>query len=385
MRLEPLVTGTVPYFPANSVTADFIELTDATALVMRELDEPRQAFVHLGGDFLRHGVDVEPGVPEVLPPLEAGPNPNRLDLARWLVSRENPMTARVTINRVWQRYFGKGLVDTQDDFGTQGSPPSHPELLDWLASEFMDRGWSLKAMHRLIAISAAYRQSSRLRPELQESDPGNRLLARQSRLRLDAEIVRDNALAAAGLLSAKIGGPSVFPPQPEGASKLGQIQREWKVSEGEDRYRRGLYTHFWRSSPHPGMMVFDAPDSTTACTRRVRSNTPLQALTLLNDDAYVEAAQALATRVLSEAPAEINGRLDYAFELCTARTPDATERETLTRFFASQLDDFQTDPKLAEAVLRNAAEQDPGKLPETAAWTATARVLMNLDEFITRE
>jgi hypothetical protein len=356
-----------------------------TALVMRELPEPRQAFIHLGGDFLRHGVDVEPGVLAVLPPLENSGRATRLDLARWLVSRENPLTARVTINRVWQRYFGKGLVDTQDDFGTQGSPPSHPELLDWLALEFMDRGWSLKAMHRLIATSAAYRQSSANRPELQETDPANRLLARQSRLRLDSEIVRDNALAAAGLLSPKVGGPSVYPPQPEGASKLGQMQRDWKVSEGEDRYRRGLYTYFWRSSPHPGLMVFDAPDSTTTCTRRVRSNTPLQALTLLNDEAYVEAAETLAARVLKEAPQETTGRLRYAFELCTARLPDATEQQTLSRFVASQLDDFQTDPKLAESVLRNAAQYNKEQLPELAAWTAAARVLMNLDEFITRE
>jgi hypothetical protein len=356
-----------------------------TALVMRELDEPRQAFIHLGGDFLRRGIDVGPGVLAVLPPLEAEGERDRLDLARWLVSRDNPLTPRVTINRVWQRYFGKGLVDTQDDFGTQGSPPSHPQLLDWLASEFMDRGWSLKAMHRLIASSAVYRQSSEHRQDLSETDPTNRLLARQSRVRLDAEIVRDNALAAAGLLSEKVGGPSVFPPQPEGASKLGQIQREWKVSEGEARYRRGLYTYFWRSSPHPGMMVFDAPDSTTACTRRVRSNTPLQALTLLNDEAYIEAAEALAVRVVKEAPDEAGRRLVYAFELCTAREPDASETETLNRFFARQLDDFQTDPKLAEAVLRNAAQYSQDQIAEIGAWTATARVLMNLDEFITRE
>ncbi len=356
-----------------------------TALIMRELDEPRQAFVHLGGDFLRHGIDVEPDVPAVLPPLKSEGRPDRLDLARWLVSRENPLTARVTINRAWQRYFGKGLVDTQDDFGTQGTPPSHPELLDWLASEFMDHGWSLKAMHRLIVTSATYRQASNHRPDLQERDPGNTLLARQSRVRLDAEIVRDNALAAAGLLSEKIGGPSVFPPQPEGASKLGQIQREWKVSEGEDRYRRGLYTYFWRSSPDPGLMVFDAPNSTTACTRRVRSNTPLQALTLLNDEAYVEAAEALAARVIHEAPAETGQRLEYAFELCTARKPDEKERQTIGGFVAGQLDDFQTDPKLAESVLRNTVKYDRQQLPEIAAWTAAARVLMNLDEFITRE
>jgi Protein of unknown function (DUF1553) len=321
----------------------------------------------------------------VLPPLKVEGRPTRLDLARWLVSRDNPLTARVTVNRVWQRYFGKGIVDTQDDFGTQGTPPTHPKLLDWLATEFMDRGWSLKAMHRLIVTSATYRQSSEIRPDLQEVDPSNLLLARQTRLRLDSEILRDNALAAAGLLSPKIGGPSVFPPQPEGASKLGQIQREWKVSEGEDRYRRGLYTHFWRSSPDPALMVFDSPNSTTSCTRRARSNTPLQALTLLNDEAYVEAAEALAARVLKEAPTETDGRLRYAFELCTAREPDATEEQTLSRFVASQLDDFQTDPKLAQSVLRNGTQYNKDQLPQLAAWTAAARVLMNLDEFITRE
>jgi hypothetical protein len=356
-----------------------------TALVMRELPEPREAYIHLGGDFLRRGIDVEPGVLAVLPPLDADGRADRLDLARWLVSFENPLTPRVTINRVWQRYFGKGLVETQEDFGTQGSPPSHPELLDWLASELMGRGWSLKAMHRLIVTSATYRQSSQQRPELEQTDPANGLLARQSRLRLESEIVRDNALAAAGLLSAKIGGPSVFPPQPEGASKLGQIQREWKVSEGADRYRRGLYTYFWRSSPHPGLMVFDASDSTTACTRRVRSNTPLQALTLLNDEAYVEAAQALASRVLNEAPPGHSERLRYAFELCTSRAPDSIETETLSRFFAGQLDDFQSDPQLAKSVVRNGDQYSQEQLSEIAAWTAMARVIMNLDEFITRE
>ena len=256
-----------------------------STLVMRELPKPREAFVQIGGDFLRKGVAVSPGVPAVLPPLETSGTPNRLDLARWLVDRRNPLTARVTVNRVWQHYFGKGLVATDNDFGTQGSPPTHPELLDWLATEFMERGWSQKKLHRLIVTSATYRQDSRHRPDLAAVDPENHWLGRQQRLRLEAEVIRDEALTASGLLNPKIGGPSVFPPQPEGASKLGQIQREWVASEGPDRYRRGMYTYFWRSSPHPGLMVFDAPDSTTSCTRRNRSNTPLQALTLLNDKA----------------------------------------------------------------------------------------------------
>ena len=224
-----------------------------------------------------------PAFPRSCRRLKPAGTPNRLDLARWLVDRRNPLTARVTVNRVWQHYFGKGLVATDNDFGTQGSPPTHPELLDWLASEFMERGWSQKKLHRLIVTSATYRQDSRHRPDLAAVDPENHWLGRQQRLRLEAEVIRDEALTASGLLNPKIGGPSVFPPQPEGASKLGQIQREWVASEGPDRYRRGMYTYFWRSSPHPGLMVFDAPDSTTSCTRRNRSNTPLQALTLLND------------------------------------------------------------------------------------------------------
>ncbi len=229
------------------------------------------------------------------------------------------------MNRVWQHYFGKGLVATDNDFGTQGSPPTHPELLDWLASEFMERGWSQKNLHRLIVTSATYRQDSRHRPDLAAVDPENHWLGRQQRLRLEAEVIRDEALTASGLLNPKIGGPSVFPPQPEGASKLGQIQREWVASEGPDRYRRGMYTYFWRSSPHPGLMVFDAPDSTTSCTRRNRSNTPLQALTLLNDKGYYEFAQGLAQRILREPATSESERLALAFRLCLARSPQPEE------------------------------------------------------------
>jgi hypothetical protein len=288
----------------------------------------------------------------------------RLDLAHWIVSPDNPLTARVTVNRLWQAYFGVGLVETENDFGTQGTPPSHPELLDWLATELHQQRWGLKAMHRLIVTSATYRQSSRHRPELARLDARNRLLARQNRLRLEAEIVRDVALTATGLLTPTVGGPSVYPPQPEGIYRFTQVPRDWKASTGPDRYRRGLYTFFWRSAPHPGLMVFDAPESVATCTRRNRSNTPLQALTLLNDQAYFEFAQALAGRVLREAKPADGERLRHAFRLCLARTPTPAEEQRLTGLLRELL-----------------AEGDDLR----QAWTTVARVLLNLDEFITRE
>ncbi|HZY88153.1 MAG TPA: DUF1553 domain-containing protein, partial [Gemmataceae bacterium] len=324
---------------------------------------PRPTHVMIAGDFLRKGAAVTPGVFVVLPPLPAK-KPNRLDLARWLTDRRNPLTARVTVNRFWQQYFGAGLVETENDFGTQGTPPTHPELLDWLASEFRDGGWHVKALHRLIVTSATYRQSSHARPELATLDPRNKLLARQNRLRLDAEVVRDAALAASGLLVPKVGGPSVYPPQPQGVYAFTQVPRTWKASVGPDRYRRGLYTFFWRSAPHPDLVVFDAPDAGTACTRRNRSNTPLQALTLLNDQGFFEFAQALAGRILKEGPADDAGRIACGFRLCLGRPPRESERQVLLRLLRHE---------------RAAAA------PEETAWTSVARVLLNLDEFITRE
>lgn len=316
-----------------------------TTLVMQELPQPRETRLFIKGDFTRPAEVVTPHTPHVLPALATGAGKaTRLDLARWLVSRDNPLTARVIMNRVWQQYFGKGLVETENDFGTQGSAPTHPELLDWLAVEFMDSGWSLKHMHKLIVTSEAYLRSSRARPDLVLKDPTNRLLARQNRLRLDAEMVRDVSLAATGLLNPKLGGPPVYPPIPEGAMNVGQVKRPWPTSTGPDRYRRGLYTFFFRASPHPSLTVFDAPDSFTSCTRRLRSNTPLQALTLLNDAACFEQAQAMAKVVEKEG-------VDVAFQRCVARKPN--------------------DAELA-------------KLKSLEALTA-ARVLLNLDETITRE
>jgi hypothetical protein len=305
----------------------------------------------------------------------------------------------VLVNRVWQQYFGRGLVETENDFGTQGILPSHPELLDWLACEFMGgagpgvwglgsgeahsasqpshnpeprsqnlkQPWTLKQLHRLIVTSATYRQSSKMRPELREEDPNNRLLARQSRLRLDAEVVRDMTLAACGLLSTKIGGPPVFPPQPSGVMNLGQSKREWKASSGDDRHRRGVYTWFWRATPHPALAVFDAPDAFSTCTRRLRSNTPLQALTLLNDQQFYEMAQALALRVVREGKG--SDPLDLAFRLCLARSPSSEERQRLNELLAVERRQFHgDDPK---------SQMDP--------WISVARVLLNLDEMITRE
>ncbi|MEI7685821.1 MAG: PSD1 and planctomycete cytochrome C domain-containing protein [Planctomycetota bacterium] len=333
---------------------------ETTSLVMQERKLPRDTHFLIKGDFTRKGPKMEPGTPAVLPPLKAGASANRLDFARWLADSGNPLTPRVFVNRVWQAYFGLGIVETENDFGLQGAKPTHPELLDWLTSEFVARKWSLKELHRLIVSSATYRQASVHRPDLAKVDGRNRLLGRQLRLRLEAEVVRDMALSASGLLNPKIGGPSVFPPQPDGVFDFTQSQRDWKAATDADRYRRGLYTYFWRSAPHPGLMAFDAPDSNTACTRRNRSNTPLQALTLLNDKAYVEFAQALAKRVAREGGGDNAEKLRHAFRLCLARDPSPAELTRLRSLLA-------------------ALEGQPD------AWVQVSRALLNLDEFITRE
>ena len=345
-------------------------------MVMRDLPEPRHSYLHVQGDFTRRGDPVEPGTPRVLPPLPPDAPPTRLGLAEWLVAGENPLTPRVTMNRVWQRYFGVGIVDTENDFGSQGSEPSHPELLDWLASEFVRRDWNLKAMHRLIVNSATYRQSSGYRPDVAKADPANRLLAQQNRIRLEAEIIRDVSLSASGLLSPKVGGPSVYPPQPAGAGQFTQVDRNWKADEGANRYRRGMYTYFIRSAPHPGLVLFDAPIAQESVTRRNSSNTPLQALNLLNDESQSEFAHALADRVRKHADGR-EERIRYAFEVCLARPPRPDETERLGAFLAQMTDSFETDPEARE---RTGAEST-----EDAAWAALARVMINLDEFVTRQ
>jgi hypothetical protein len=278
------------------------------------------------------------------------------------------------------RYFGRGLVETEEDFGTQGTPPSHPELLDWLSGEFIRRGWSMKSLHRLIVTSATYRQSSRARPDLEDKDPRNLLLARQSRLRLESEIIRDAALGASGLLDPALGGPSVRPPQPDGVYAFTQKEKKWTAAAGTDRYRRGMYTFFYRSAPHPQFGTFDAPDFQTACTRRGRSNTPLQALALANDIVFIECARGLAARVAREVPgpfdATLDRRIDRAWRLALQRAPTPDELGLLRDHAARQRRRFAGSP--AEG-----ASLDPA--PEAAALTSAARVLLNLDAFITRE
>jgi hypothetical protein len=337
--------------------------TPKSTLVLHACQEPRETHLLIAGDFTRPGVVVAPGTPSVLPALPTSGNRDRLVLASWLVGTDNPLTPRVFVNRVWQHYFGLGIVETENDFGTQGTPPSHPELLDWLASEFVRGKWDVKALHKLIVGSATYRQTSKTRPDLSTMDPRNRLLARQSRLRLEAEIVRDVCLSASGLLTPEVGGPSVFPPQPDGIYRFTQVPRVWKPSTGPDRYRRGMYTHFWRSAPHPALTTFDAPEGTFACTRRNRSNTPLQALTLLNDEGFNEYAAALADRVRHDAAGD-GDRIRTAFRLCLARPPSDREFQRLNDLLSRQRSSGST---------------------EGAAWVMLARVLLNVDEFITRE
>jgi hypothetical protein len=349
------------------------------------LGTPRKTHLMIRGDFLRPGIEVELGTPSILPLRHAKGKKSRLDLAQWIVDPANPLTARVTVNWVWQRYFGRGLVATLEDMGTQGDRPSHPELLDWLAIEFVRQKWSLKALHKLIVTSATYRQSSNARPELVARDPLNVVLARQNRLRLEAEIVRDVALASSGLLNPRIGGPSAHPPQPAGISELtyaGSVR--WVESTGPDRYRRGLYTWFQRTSPYPMLITFDAPDSNVCAVRRERSDTPLQALTLLNDTVFVECAQALGRRILAEktgAPAE---RIRYAFRLCLAREPTAEELGVLGHLFEQMLRTCKANHEAAAKLVGK--PQPPGvDVPEMAAWVALARAILNLDEFVTRE
>ena len=362
-----------------------------TMMVYRETPRPRDTYIHLRGDFLSPDKEtgkLEPGTPAVLPPLGASGVPNRLDLARWLVRPDNPLTPRVTVNRVWMRYFGTGLVETENDFGMQGTTPTHPELLDWLARSFLDGGWSMKPLHKTIVTSATYRQSSRHRPELKSRDPGNQWLAHQNRVRFEAETVRDAALSASGLLNAAIGGPTVRPPQPEGVYAFTQTKKKWTTSEGGDRYRRALYTQFIRSAPYPLFTTFDAPSLSSVCTRRPRSNTPLQALMMANDDAFIELAQGLARRLWAEVSDTTStgdrDRLSRAFRICYAREATAKEMTILLSYLDQQRTRFAQNTEAAKLVAPTLLA--PGvDQPTSAAWCAVARTLINTDEFITRE
>ncbi|MCC6537958.1 MAG: PSD1 domain-containing protein [Bryobacterales bacterium] len=336
----------------------------STVMTLAEAQAARQpTYLRVRGDFKQPGIEVTPGAPERLPGADRA-GADRLSLARWLVLAENPLTARVTVNRLWQELFGRGLVRTSEDFGRQGEKPSHPELLDWLAAEFRERGWSVKHLVRLMVTSEAYRRSSDARPALAARDPGNTLLARQVRMRLPAEFIRDAALQAGGLLMDEVGGESVRPPQPEGVSDL-QYSFKWEDTAGRARYRRGLYIQIQRTAMYPLLMNFDAPDRLTACARRERSNTPLQPLNLMNDPVFAEAAQALAARVLAQ-PA--NERVDHVFQICYGRRPRAAERDLVLSHLA-----------------RRTALATSDKDKEEAAWFGVSRALLNSDEFLTRE
>jgi hypothetical protein len=350
---------------------DSIREAVPTTMVLQELEEPRKTHLQIRGEFLRTSDEVSAAVPTVLPDIPTGEGrKTRLDFARWLMRPDHPLTARVRVNRIWMRLFGRGLVETEDDFGTQGTLPTHPQLLDWLADQFRRNGWSTKKLLKLIMSSATYRQSSNARPQLSTIDSGNLLLARQTRIRVDAEIVRDLALSVSGRLSPVIGGEGVFPPQEEGIYAFTQRKKNWKTSTGEDRFRRGMYTWFYRSAPYPMLETFDVPKFNTTCTQRDRSNTPLQSLTVANSEAMFELAQEFAQRIQSrvESESEANtlddDRLTFAFRLCISRNPEENELAILRRYLQQSRERF---------------------LEEDKVWTAVARLLMNLDEFITRE
>jgi len=361
-------------------------------LVLNSRGMPRTTSVLDRGEFLKPVRPVEPGVPSFLNPLPPGAEANRLTFARWLVDRGAPTTARAAVNRVWQAYFGTGLVSTSEDLGSQSEAPSHKDLLDWLAVEFMDGGWSQKALHRKIVTSATYRQASKVTPGLLAKDPYNRLLARGPRFRVDAELVRDVALAASGLLDPKVGGPSVFPPAPDFLFQppVSYGPKVWPDSKGGDRYRRAVYTFRYRSVPYPVLQMFDAPNGDFACVRRVRSNTPLQALVTLNEPEFLDCARALALRTLREGGASDADRLTYAFRRCVARPPTAGEASTLLALLGRETKRFSgggLNPWDLAAGDSGERPTLPAKStpPQYAAWTAVARVLLNLDETITKE
>jgi hypothetical protein len=357
--------------------------------IMRELPAGgrRKTHIQIRGNYLVTGKEVTPGVPAAFQPLPAGVEPNRLVLARWLVDDNNPLTARVLANRYWEHLFGEGLVVTSEDFGVQGEPPTHPELLDWLATELMRMDWDTKRFVRLLVTSATYRQTSRVTPDLLEQDPHNHLLSRGPRFRQSAEAIRDQALFVSGLLSRKMYGPSVRPPQPKlGLRAAFGGSTDWQPSPGQDRYRRGLYTSWRRTTPYPSMVTFDAPSREVCTIRRIRTNTPLQALVTLNDPVYVEAAQALARRMVLEGGKTPEERLTLGFRLCLSRPPTERERARLLELHARARARYTTEPEMA----RQLASDPLGPVPEgmetadLAAWTLVGNVLMNLDEFLAR-
>ena len=359
---------------------------ETKAQTISENEQPRRSHIHIRGDFLRKGDEVEPGSPAILHAFKArGHQADRLDLARWLFDTANPLTARVAVNRIWYHLFGRGLVTTMDDFGTRGEAPSHPRLLDWLATEFPRLGWSRKALIQLIVTSSTYRQSSVWRSDLIERDPNNLLLASQNRFRLEAETVRDACLAVGGLLNPSVGGPSTRPPLPADIAALGYANSvKWKASEGAEKFRRGLYIFFQRTVPYPMLVTFDAPDSNATCTRRERSNTPLQALTLLNDPVFFECAQALGTRMASHKGSGSSDKLKCGFALCLGRGPTDEELRRLETLYQDYVQLAKNNPQDAARIV-GIAGRSPSEMVEAAALVALGRTMLNLDEFLTRE
>ncbi len=376
-----------------------IKLRLPQTLVLEERKKPRQAYIFKRGVYKNRGENVGPATPAVLPPMDRGAPRNRLGLAEWLVSGRHPLTSRVLVNRVWKQYFGAGLVRTAEDFGTRGELPTHPDLLDYLATELVDGKWDLKKLHRRIVLSATYRQASSTSKEKRDRDPENRLLARGPRLRLSAEMVRDNALAVSGLLYEKIGGPSVRPPQPAGAGKTvaGPMPDAHRRDRGEKQYRRALYVYWKREAPYPSMVNFDAVKRDSCTVTRPDTTTPLQALTLLNDPVYVECARMLGQRMIRDReavrrardlkkPEEDARRLAYGFRLCTSRAPTEPELQVLRKLLDDQRAHFKGHAEEAKKLLvvgdaRVDEALDPA---EAAAWACVASALLNLDATIHR-
>jgi mono/diheme cytochrome c family protein len=357
----------------------------ATVPIMKELPEGRRrkTFIHIRGNWMARGKDVAEGVPSTFHPFPADAPRNRLGFAQWIVQPDNPLTARVAVNRHWEQLFGQGLVTTSEDWGVRGEMPSHPELLDWLATEFVARKWDVKGLLRQIVTSATYRQSSQVTPDLLAKDPSNRWLARGPRVRLLAEEIRDQALAVSGLLSAKMFGPSVYPPQPRiGLSAAFSGSLDWQTSQGEDKYRRGFYTFWRRSITYPSMAMFDAPDRNVCTVRRVPTNTPLQALVTLNDPVYVEAAQALARKIAAEGGKTPRERAVYAFRRCVSRPPRDAEADRLVALYEEARARYSKDAAKAKAMATDPLGPAPAgaDVAELAAWTVVSNVLLNLDE-----
>lgn len=399
-EVSPVVRKLKKQLAAQQKQETEIRKSIPTAMVMAELPKPRETFMLIRGQYDKRGETVSAGVPAFLPPLPKGAPANRLGLAQWLVDPAHPLMSRVTVNRLWQTLFGTGIVKTAEDFGSQGEQPSHPELLDWLAVEFMTArpgeksAWDVKALVRLLVMSATYRQASAVAPEVLAKDPENRLLARAPRVRLQAEFIRDQALAVSGLLDGRIGGTSVSPYQPAGlweelmsrADGANFTAQTYVQSHGNDLYRRTMYTFWKRSSPPPSLITFDAPDRETCTVRRSRTNTPLQALVLLNDPTYVEASRKLAERMMTEGGTTSEERIRFAFRLATARLPSADELRVLDTVLDSELAVYRKNQPAAIKLLSVGESPRNPKLDpaELAAWSTVAGVILNLDETVTK-